>query len=224
MLSKDSAAAALYEVWVGRLQESVFALYVPREARSLFGGGNRRKLIRLLGEPDSAFGENPEAERDRILMKSLEEAVVILKEKLGPDMLRWKWGDLHHMVFEHPLSRGAGLEVKNQLDTESVPRGGDSLAVNNTSFRSSDYRQISGASYRQIIDLGDWDNSFAVNSPGQSGDPRSSHYKNLLNLWAEGKYFPLLFTRPKIEESTAEAIILLPRERLRPKTFQCSVS
>ena len=35
------------------------------------------------------------------------------------------------------------------------------------------FAQTSGASYREILDTGDWDHSLAVNTPGQSGQPGS---------------------------------------------------
>ena len=38
--------------------------------------------------------------------------------------------------------------------------------------------QRSGGSFRVVINTKDWDNSFATNSPGQSGDPNSKFYKN----------------------------------------------
>jgi penicillin amidase len=92
-----------------------------------------------------------------------------------------------------------------------MPKGGDGFTVNNTGFRRSDFRQTGGASYRQVMDLGDWDNSVAINTPGQSGDPKSPHYEDLFSLWAEGKYFPLSFNRKNVESVTEEIVILEPK-------------
>ena len=49
-----------------------------------------------------------------------------------------------------------------------------------------------------MIDTGDWDNSLATNSPGQSGNPESKFYKNLYEDWANDIYFPLLYSKNKI--------------------------
>ena len=211
VLAKDSAAAAVYELWVQRLHENVFNLYVPPAARSIFGGGNRRTLIRLLYSPDGAFGADPLAGREAILLKSLEEATAALKSKLGPDMSRWKWGGLHHIIYESMLSAAVDPATRQRLNTVSLPRGGDGFTPNNTGFRTSDYRQTGGASYRQVIDLGDFDNSVAVNSPGQSGDPNNPHYKDLFPLWAEARYFPLFFSRDRIARVTEEVLTLQPK-------------
>ena len=82
--------------------------------------------------------------------------------------------------------------------------------MNNTSFAAAGYRQTSGASYRQIFDVGEWDNSVAINVPGQSGQPGSAHYGDLLPLWAEGRYFPLLYSRAAVEKTAKDKLLLLP--------------
>jgi penicillin amidase len=91
-----------------------------------------------------------------------------------------------------------------------VGRGGDGSTVNATSS-GSDFRQTSGASYRQILDLSDWDRSVATNVPGQSGEPGSPHYDDLLQLWSEGKYHPLAFSRQAVEKVTRHRLILKPK-------------
>ena len=59
-----------------------------------------------------------------------------------------------------------------------------------------DFAATNGASFRMVLDVGDWDNSLVINSPGQSGDPASPHYGDLFPLWAEGRIRPpALFAR-----------------------------
>ena len=50
-----------------------------------------------------------------------------------------------------------------------------------------------------VIDVGGWDNTRAMNAPGQSGDPASPHYRDLVPMWLKGEYFPLLYTRERVE-------------------------
>jgi penicillin amidase len=61
------------------------------------------------------------------------------------------------------------------------------------------------------MNLGNWDNSVAINSPGQSGDPNSPHYRDLFPIWAEGKYFPLYYSFEKIIGVTEDILILQPK-------------
>ena len=49
-----------------------------------------------------------------------------------------------------------------------------------------------------------------TNTPGQSGNPDSPYYDNLLDDWANDRTFPLLFSRKSIEENAAFTINLIP--------------
>ncbi|HLG16902.1 MAG TPA: penicillin acylase family protein [Blastocatellia bacterium] len=211
VLSKDSAAAALYEVWLTKLSPSVFKPAVPPEASRLAGGRQSlERLIATLKNPDSrVFGSVPNAARDAALLKSLEEAIAELRSRLGSDPARWRWRDLHAAEFKHALSTDASRRAV--FDLKSVTRGGDGNTVNATGGAS--FRQSSGASFREILDLSDWDNSVAINVPGQSGQPTSPHYGDLLPLWADGKYFPLLFSRDKVVKHAAHRLVLEPRNK-----------
>ena len=61
-----------------------------------------------------------------------------------------------------------------------------------------------------IANLDDWDSSVALNNPGQSGDPRSPHYRDLFELWSRGRYFPIAYSRAKVESVTERAVTLQP--------------
>ena len=63
-----------------------------------------------------------------------------------------------------------------------------------------------------IVDTGDWDRSIGTNAPGQSGDPQSPFYKNLYKSWAENTYFPLYFSKEKIQEVTYKITRLHPNK------------
>jgi hypothetical protein len=91
-----------------------------------------------------------------------------------------------------------------------VPRGGDATTLNNT---GNDPRQVHGASFRVVMDLADWDRSTTINVPGQSGQPGSRHYGDLLPLWAKGAYHPLPFSREAVERNATSRLTLLPMPR-----------
>ena len=131
-------------------------------------------------------------------------------------MKKWRWGDLHIAEFKHSLSTDDARRAV--FDLKSVPRGGDANTVNATG--GARFIQRSGASFREILDLSDWDRSVAINVPGQSAQPESPHYGDLLPLWAEGKYFPLLFSREKVEKNAAERLLLEPKRSSQAATKQ----
>ena len=78
-------------------------------------------------------------------------------------------------------------------------------------YRATDYTLVSGASFRMVADVGNWDASVAINTPGQSGDPASAHYRDLAPLWAQGGYFPLAYSREAVEKAARTRIELRPR-------------
>jgi penicillin amidase len=142
-------------------------------------------------------------------MDSLSEAVKGLEERLGSDRERWQYGQekYKHAKFRHPLSAAVNAEWQAKLDTGALPRGGNSYTVNNTGGADN---QPSGGTFRVIIDTGDWDMALATNSPGQGGDPLGPHYDDLFEMWAKGRYFPLFYSRARIESVTAQTLHLVP--------------
>ena len=121
----------------------------------------------------------------------------------------WRYGQarLKHVGIRHPLSEAVGPELRARLDVGPLPRGGYGRTVNNTSDNDN---QTDGATFRIIADAGDWDRSVGTNAPGQSGDPDSPHYRDLFGPWAEGQYFPVAFSRPRVEAVAEERITLVP--------------
>jgi penicillin amidase len=209
VLAKESAGAAIYEMWIQKLSAAFAERVLPTEAKTLVGSGSLfTTMIPALKNPDAKwFGANPRNKAAVLLSASFGEAVTELRARFGPDMKKWQWGKLHVAEFKHSLSTDDALG--SVLDLRPVSRGGDGNTVNATS--GSKFVQRSGASFREILDLSDWDNSVAINVPGQSGQPASPHYGDLLPLWAEGKYFPMLFSRAKIEKNAAQRLVLEPR-------------
>jgi penicillin G amidase len=61
-----------------------------------------------------------------------------------------------------------------------------------------------------VIYVGNWDDSWAVSAPGQSGDPTNTHYRDLFAYWADERYVPLAYTRGRVEALTHERIVLQP--------------
>ncbi len=184
-LTVDSKPGLIYELWSAKLPAAVFG-------PGLGGRVDLRMVLETLER-----GGN-----DKALLDSLEAALTDLRKRLGPDEAAWNWGRLHLLHLRHPL----GVASFNR---GPVARPGDGNTVNSTS--GSGFVQTNGASYRQILDPGDWDRSVMTNVPGESGDPASRHYDDLLQDWAAGRYHPMPFSRRAVESATVERITLAPR-------------
>ncbi len=216
----NSSAAAIFEVWFSSyLGGALVAEVLSPEAAELVGQGDARVVLDLLQNPDERLGDDPTSARDRVLLSSLSDALARLRELLGEDMQGWKWGDLHEASFEHIVSGVVDEELADQLDVGPRPRGGSTYTVGNVAYGSDEttgaeddeyFQVVSGSSWRMVLDVGEWDNSVAMNSPGQSGDPESPHYDDLFASWAGDEAFPLLYSREKVEAATKRRIRLKP--------------
>jgi penicillin amidase len=206
-LTKESVAAGIYVAWERRLEANMDALFIPEEARDVLWGLSMPGIIERLITPPPAFGDDPMAGRDALVLRSLEEAVSELSDRLGPDMQAWHYGqeNYKHALVRHPLSAAVDDAVREQLDVGPLPRGGNSYTVGNTGGGNN---QTSGASFRIIVDTGDWDNTVGMNSPGQSGNPQSPFYDNLFELWAQDKFFPVYYSRDKIDAVAHDVILM----------------
>jgi len=211
VLSEDSRAGVLYAAWLRELTDGYFRLQVPEDLVS-FVASNRglERMLDTLAKPDSFwFGPKPAARRDELVRGTFAAAVKKL-QKVAPkgDLSRLTWGQLHTAYFRHPLS-SLGPAYAEAFDLAPVPRPGDVYTVNNTRHDET-WRQVHGASYRHLFDLSDWDRGLATSVPGQSGQPGSPHYADLLPLWARGEYFPLVFSRKRVERETRHRLLLRP--------------
>ncbi len=208
VLDKNSVEAGIYVAFERRLLDNIAAIKVPPEVRDYLGIG-MKTMIDVLLSPDGDFGQDPIRGRDMLLLRTLEQAVNDLRQKLGRDMDDWVYGqaDYHHATIRHPLSPAVDAATRARLDVGPVPRGGYGYTVGNTGNRDN---QTSGASFRIFVDTRDWDQTLGMNSPGQVGDPDSPFYDNLFDLWADDKVFPAFYSREKIESVTAEHLELRP--------------
>jgi penicillin amidase len=112
----------------------------------------------------------------------------VLQGERSPDR---RWGQQHTRAFRHPLVR--------DFDLPAVERSGGAGTV-----------EADGASYREILDVSDWDRSQVINVPGQSGQPGSPYYGNLLTMWADNGYFPLAFTAKAVAAAASHRLTLRP--------------
>jgi penicillin G amidase len=209
--STSSAAAAIYEVWATKhLGRATVARATPEAARKLVGDAHLEAVIDYLERPDNALGADPMAARNAILSESLKAALAELTLRLGPSMTFWAWGRLHHATFEPAVAVLADPQLRAQMTVGPLETPGSSSTPRAQTYRASDFSVVSGASVRMVLDVGAWDNSVAINTPGQSDDPMSAHYRDLFPMWAEGSYAPLRFSRAAVERDAEDRIHLTP--------------
>ncbi|SDB26056.1 penicillin amidase [Flavobacteriaceae bacterium MAR_2010_188] len=212
-LNKNSIAAAIYTSWENAIQREADKKFIPKQILGNISHIQLHKIIEWISGPDGKFGAPAEKSRNNFLKTAFEQAIDTLKNNLGEDMNQWQYGQekLKHTYMEHALSSSTTRDIQNKLDLGPLPRGGNSYTPGST---GGNLRQSSGATFRIIVNTGDWDAAIATNSPGQSGNPESPFYGNLFESWANDEYFPVYYSKKKIDSVTVEKFILRPSEKL----------
>jgi penicillin amidase len=224
-LDVDSVGGSVYEVARHELIQLLLAPVPEGIRRGLTGTGPSSLLApgnELYGNETVAMLEMIESGdswwvrqaggRDQAVETALKRAVAWLRSELGRDPRRWRWGRIHRVRFPHPI--GLRPPLDRVYDRGPFPIGGDTdtpaqsgLAPN----RPYDAR-ASCPSYRQIVDLGDLSKSVAIHAPGQSGMVGSRHYDDLLKVWRDNRYHPMLWSREEVLTNSRNYVALRPRK------------
>ncbi len=208
VLRADSRPAAIYEALRISLVPLVFKEVLGSELYKRYldrSAAWQAVLLQLLRTPTSSWW-GP-AGRDATVARALTQAEDLLVRRLGRDRSSWSWGRLHTMRFVHPLGR---IPAAAWIFNATAPlTGGDGFTVNVGGFDST-FGQVVVASYRQILDVADWDRSLVIHTTGQSGLPFHPHYRDFVPLWATGQYHPMLFSRSRVEQTAEATLSLVP--------------
>ena len=217
-MGRNSTAAAVYEVAAGTLLRETVE---PKLGKTLYGIFQSNAtpsclfttLVNTLSNPAPLFASSQA--RDAAIAKALADAVHTLKTQFGSDSSKWQWGALHTAHFEHPLATVSPLNLI--FDVAPVARPGDSTTINvGGDGRFSDdppnYNQRSVPSMRQIIDLSNFDNSVWVTTTGESGQPYSPHYSDLIPLWDQNRYQPMRFTAAAVAKDNQALLVMQPEK------------
>jgi penicillin amidase len=215
-VDSDVPASALHEVWFSRhLGRDFKGAVLSESAANAMDAPDPEVMLYTLEHPEARFGENATEKRNQLLLASLRSAYEEMEKLQGSDARQWNWGKLQYNLSEHPFAAIADDAIRTRINVGPIAKNGSAFVPSASGYRVSDFRQMGGPSVRVVIDVGSWDNSKAVNHPGQSGDPDSPHYRDLAQMWRNGQYFPLLYSRTAVENATEKRIKLVP-VRIQP--------
>lgn len=192
-MDRDIAAPAIYRAWLDALY---LALTEDDIGRSLAVASRIDPGFietALTDAPDwcDVKGTDRTETCAEISARALETARTQLRELLGQNIASWRWGALHTAPMNHRfLENIPGLAALSSFPVET-PGGGHTLNRGQTAGAggAEPFANVHGAGYRAIYDLGDLDNSLFAIAGGVSGNPASPHYDNLIQDWADGRYF-----------------------------------
>lgn len=210
-VDRDSPAALLFEKWFSAHLRPALAerVAVLPGLDAYLAAPNPATTVRLLEGRHEALaarlGLAKSNDRMDFLATTLEAAWTEVVQTFGSEPADWRWGDFHKGHFVHALSA-----IGQELDVGPLPKGGSDTTVMLAQYEASSGRVTHGASVRMVVDVGAWDNSVWINAPGQSGLPDSQHHDDLMPLWANSAYVPMLYSRDAVDDAVVKIIQLTP--------------
>jgi penicillin amidase len=203
ILDKNSIEAGIYIEWQTQIYFEFMKKYVPDSVQKYINV----QIYKVV----EGISKMSDQEKTEFLNKTFDLTIKSLIEKYGDENSEWVYGQKNykHVKIYHPLEKVVNDSIKDIIGLDTYPRGGDGYTPGST---SSELNQRSGGSFRVVINTKDWDNSFATNSPGQSGNPKSKFYKNLYEDWANDKFFPLLLSKSKVLKNLSDRKVYRPSD------------
>ena len=221
-IEADSPAATVFEELIDELAGRLAAAAAPHSAPTalgmgfhplvpgtLFGLRRRGRLARAL--------RAPEQERAALALAADDAAAALaavarrLADTYGHDPSMWARGRVHPLWLHHPLGQRRPLD--RVFDRGPLPGRGDPDTIAQYTIVTPAPGKASIPSARIVIDLGSWDTARFSIPGGQSGNPLSPHYDDLLEPWRDGHGVPLPWTHNAVTRATAHTLQLSPGGR-----------
>ena len=225
VLGVDSATATIYQLFMKKLSILVAQSQAPNGyvealggsaddgtfSRSLFGDRRIGHLCKLIQDQPAGWFEKPWSE---IMTDTLLSVMKFLHEKHGPGPKWWQWGDLHTLTVRHSIL-GKQRLFGPMFNLPPMPSGGDANTINQSGYRTldevDDIHNI--PCMRAVIDTSDWRNSRYVLCGGQSGNPLSPYYDDMVPLWQRGEGVPIAWDADDVLRATKHTLILNPSDK-----------
>ncbi|SHI32088.1 penicillin acylase family protein [Wenxinia saemankumensis] len=153
----------------------------------------------------------PEESCSDIARMALDDALVWIGEKYGPQLESLRWGDAHEAAQDHQ-TLGAVPVLNWFVNIRQSTSGGDNTLMRGRTSGdpAHPFRNVHAAGYRGVYDFADPDSSVFVISTGQSGHFLSRHYDDIGELWRRGEYLPMSLDPALARAAGIGTIRLLP--------------
>ncbi|MBM3949202.1 MAG: penicillin acylase family protein [SAR202 cluster bacterium] len=220
VLAGESPAASVFVRFVAEMTRRVVEAKAPNSVAWALGKSDtpvmeytvfvlRRVgyLSRLLRQqPDGWFAGGWPAE----MADALAAAVRDLRFKYGASTDSWAWGKVRPLVLKHRVGERKPLD--KVFNRGPFPIGGDTDTVAQASCDPlNPYgNPLFVASMRMVVDVGNWEASQFSLPGGQSGNPLSPHYDDLLRLWLRGDGVPMAWSQDSVARATRRTLRLVP--------------
>ncbi|MFT7249265.1 MAG: penicillin amidase [Arcticibacterium sp.] len=190
----DSKAATVFETWINILMEKIWDDEFPLSENFTYPTEDKTLQL-ILEEPNSKWFDDVKTKNKveslkDIVFISFNQTIDSLQGTYGDLSETWEWYKIKQTGIRHLIPAFKGFSE------EDLPNGGGKRIVNASTGRS-------GPSWRMIVELDkEWPRAYGVYPGGQSGNPGSKYYDNMVDTWTEGQLNELLFLKNVSEESS----------------------
>ncbi|HZB78700.1 MAG TPA: penicillin acylase family protein, partial [Actinomycetota bacterium] len=225
-LGPQSAPAAVFELFLAEMTRRVVARKATRALEWGVGRGvTPLTSLSAMGLRQVSFlcellVEQPEGWLDRGWPDEIADALAVvvgrLRARHGSDPGHWAWGRVRPLRFRHPA--GARRPLDRVFNSPSIPWGGDVNSVSQAAAPALDAtaNPLLVATARMAVEIGNWDSARFVIAGGQSGNPCSPHYDDLLDMWRRGVGVPIAWS-PDMRARVARSTLTLMPETAGPR-------
>ena len=212
----DSPAAAVFEAFWRQLLQNTCDDDLP-ETYWPEGGSRYLEFMRNLREDSRWWDDKGTLDvvetRTDIMKKSFVNGVAELEKLLGREPSKWNLGELHTATFRNGTLGKSGIPpIEGLFNRGPFPTSGGSSIVNATVWDAVEGYQVTHVpSMRMIVDLSDLNNSVTVHTTGQSGHAYHPHYDDMSKMWADVKYYSMLWDQNEIKLEAEGHLVLTPK-------------
>lgn len=214
----DSTSAAVFNAFWRAFLKNTFKDDMPEERYYPDGGSRWNEVMRnMVKDTKDPFWDDKTTTdvietMDYVMKKSFADGVAELTEMYGNDMKKWVWGDMHASTFRNSTLGESGIFlIEDLFNRGPFPTSGGEAIVNATGWSVKDgYETNWLPSMRQIVDLGNLNNSVTVHTTGQSGHAYHKHYDDMSPLWAGIQYYPMWWEQESVIQDNEGHLQLLP--------------
>jgi len=186
----NEVGPTIWQTWFDKLTEITWD-EISQDTIALEYPFKYQTIYMMKEYPNDKFMDimaTPEIENAHdLFIKSFKYTVTIMKD-IENNNGNLNWGDRKATYVGHLLQ---GLPAFSKFN---IPIGGYSGIVNATS-------QNHGPSWRMIVEMSSPPKALGIYPGGQSGNPGSKYYDNLISDWASGNYLELNFMKDQKDDA-----------------------
>lgn len=187
----DEIGASIFEIWQKNLAVQVWGDDFNDSKNPMRYPSRDRLVELLLNEPLAPWYDNvntgKQETRGDAVNASFKFAIDSLQRRFGPISKNWAWANVKSTHVPH-LAKIAGFGSK------TLYTGGSKTSVNATS-------ESNGPSWRMIVSLGKDLKAYGVFPGGESGNPGSHFYDDMIDTWSAGKLNELVYLKNEKDRS-----------------------